>query len=380
MTDRRDPVEQGSDGTRDLYDVSTWEQRTWLDGLAVSVYRLIVTTARVFIVLLALLILLSQLALIAVATTSQPFVGVFSLLSVVPALAIAAYIWYTDVTLNEPLVLLVFTFLLGVLFAGFAALINSLAQGFFEAIPLVGMALFFYLIVAPIEETVKWLAVRLGAYNSSKFDAVIDGAVYGAMAGLGFATIENALYISQQYVNASQQGLQVLDATAGTAALRTFAGPGHVIYSAFAGYYLGLAKFNRENRGPIIIKGLLIAAFIHATYNTLVTYLPAVVQFTPAAGTPYPIVFIAFVFIYDGIFGYFLYRKLSRYRAAYHDARSTSSGIAFDSEDVDERNSSSPRSSPSHEDADEETSPNPRSPSTREDADESAEVGPDGPD
>lgn len=327
----RDPVEDASDPSRDLYDISTWEPRTWLDRFSVSLYSGLVTVTHGIIVILALLILIAQFALTGLATVNNPVIGAFILLSVVPALALAVYIWQADVTVNEPLSLLVGTFLLGVLFAGFAAVFNSAAQPLFSAIPVIGAALFFYLVVAPIEETVKWLAVRLYAFGSDDFDAVIDGAVYGAMAGLGFATIENALYITQQYLSASEAGTAVISATAGTAALRTFAGPGHVIYSAFAGYYLGLAKFNRENAGPIVVKGLLIAAFIHGTYNTLVTYLPAAVELAPVSDVPPALAFIGFVLVYDGIFGYILYRKIKRYRSAYYGAH-TSKSISFETE------------------------------------------------
>jgi len=101
-------------------------------------------------------------------------------------------------------------------------------------------------------------------------------------------------------------------------ALRALAGPGHVIYSAFAGYYLGLAKFNPDRAGPIVVKGLLIAAFIHGTYNTFVGIVPAAMSFF--LGVPSLIAFFGFVVVYDGVFGYFLYRKLRRYRHAYDEA------------------------------------------------------------
>nr|WP_227380849.1 PrsW family intramembrane metalloprotease [Haladaptatus halobius] len=218
--------------------------------------------------------------------------------------------------MSEPLPILVGTFLLGLLFAGFAAVFNSYTEPLFSQIPIVGMVIFFYIIVAPIEETVKWLAVRLFAYRSDKFDAVIDGAVYGAMAGLGFATIENAIYISQEVLKSTSTDL--LLRAGQTAVVRLFAGPGHVIYSAFAGYYLGLAKFNRENAGPIVVKGLLIAAFIHATYNTLVGFVPGLIStFLPAV--PHTMAYIGFVIVYDGFFGYLLYRKIERYRGLYEE-------------------------------------------------------------
>ncbi|MFH5797390.1 PrsW family intramembrane metalloprotease [Haladaptatus sp. CMAA 1911] len=314
MDEKRDPIARGLGDSVDLYGISTWEERTRLDWFATKLYGALVVSARTLIILLAAGILLLQFVFGGLAVLSDPWVGAFVLLSVVPAFALAAYIWHADVTMSEPLPLLVGTFLLGVLFAMFAAVFNSALQPVFTGVPLFGAVLYFYLIVGPVEETVKWLAVRLFAYRSEKFDAVIDGAVYGAMAGLGFATIENAIYISQGVL--SSTGTDPILNAGQTAVFRLFAGPGHVIYSAFAGYYLGLAKFNRENAGPIAVKGLLIAAFIHATYNTLVGFVPNVISaFYPSVSTE--IAYIAFVFIYDGFFGYLLYRKISRYRAMY---------------------------------------------------------------
>jgi RsiW-degrading membrane proteinase PrsW (M82 family) len=317
MADRRDPVQGADDGSLDLYDIATWEPRTWLDRLSARLYRLLVTTTRTVVIGLALVILLSQFALTGMAALSNPAIGVFIFLSVVPAAIIAAYVWRSDVTRREPLGLLVVTFLLGILFASFAAVLNSISRPAFGG--LLGTVLFFYLVVGPVEETVKWLAIRLHAYRSAEFRAVVDGAVYGAAAGLGFATIENALFISQQYLQAVQSagaGAALIEAALPTAAVRTFAGPGHVIYSAFAGYYLGLAKFNRANAGPIVVKGLLIAAFIHGTYNVSVTVLPGLVALS-GIGIGSGAAFLAFVVLYDGLFLYILFRKIRRYRAAF---------------------------------------------------------------
>ncbi|GGL33598.1 PrsW family intramembrane metalloprotease [Halarchaeum grantii] len=314
MPEKRDPIQRVADGA-DLYDVASWENRTPLDHFAVRLHGFLRSGSRWGVIGLAALILLGQFLIVGAATVQNPVLGVYVLLSVVPAAALVVYVWRMDVTMREPLPMLVITFVLGFLFAGFAAVLNSVLKGFLTAIPVVGMVLFFWLVVGPVEETVKWLAVRLYAFRSEKFDAVVDGAVYGAAAGLGFATIENTIYITGQFLSAANSAtMQVgFQQAFQTAALRTFAGPGHVIYSAFAGYYLGLAKFNSENRGPIVVKGLVIAASIHAIYNTSVTYLPTLV---PNWNLLY---FIGFVLVYDGFFLYVLYRKLSRYRRAYDD-------------------------------------------------------------
>jgi RsiW-degrading membrane proteinase PrsW (M82 family) len=312
-----DPVQRADDDSRDLQDVVYWEPRSHLDAVAVRLHGALLASGRVTVVLLAVLIVGAQFLLTAAATLAEPAVGVYILLSVVPALGLAAYIWRTDVTVSEPGGMLVVTFLLGFLFAGFAAVLNSSLSPLFGGTG-IGLVLFFFLVVGPVEETVKWLAIRLYAYRSPRFGAVVDGAVYGAMAGLGFATIENSLYITEQYLTAAQAGVPVGEATFRTAAVRTLAGPGHVLYSAFAGYYLGLAKFNAKRRGPIVVKGLLVAALLHATYNTLVSGLPLLIEAVPAlAALGTGTVFVGFVVAFDGVVGYALYRKLARYRASF---------------------------------------------------------------
>ena len=339
----QDPVEARADDDEDLYDVASWEPRTALDRLAVKTHRRVIAASRWLLVLFGALVLVAILAGGAGAILLRdPFVFGLILLSVVPAGVLALYIYRTDITTKEPPQLLLVTFVLAILFAGFAAIYNDVF-GFLRGLGVVGFVLYYYLVVGPGEEAVKLLAVRLYAYRDERFDSVIDGAVYGAVAGLGFATIENVIYITQgleapssllaataaSYVN---QLLSALDAGGQITAVRGLAGPGHVIYSAFAGYYLGLAKFNRENAGPIVAKGLLIAAFIHATYNTLVGIVPAVVSlFVP--GVPLLVLFFGFVVVYDGVFLYVLYRKLRRYRRMYAKAhREPERAAGYDSE------------------------------------------------
>ena len=296
MGSRSDPVEHAADDGHDLYDVATWEKRTRLDGVAVALHWLLTRSVKAIVVVLAAVILLGILASVGVGLLFDPAVAALVSLSAIPAFGLAAYVYVSDVTDGEPLSLLVVTFLLSVLTATFAAVFNSVTRPFFAPLGFVGPVLFFFLVVGPVEESVKLLAVRLYAYVDDRFDAVIDGAVYGAIAGLGFAVIENLLYIAQ-----------------------ALAGPGHVVYSAFAGYYLGLAKFNPGQRGPIVIKGVVIAATIHGLYNTLVGPATAVLGVTLGLSR-LPALFV-FVVAFQGAFGLLLVRKLRRYRDAYRMAR-----------------------------------------------------------
>ena len=322
MPPEDDPVKAAFGDDEDLYDVATWEVRSTLDRVSVATWRALHRTGRVLLVSVAVALFATELTLIAVLVAQEPILGGLAVFSLLPAVAVAGYFWLGDPTMREPLPTLAFTFVLGVVLASLAAVVNTVAFGAVteyaatEVATTAAFVVLFFLVVGPVEETVKWLAVRLYAYRTSEFDAVVDGVVYGAVAGLGFATIENVIYISQGYLLPPGTGLT--GGVAGAvevATSRAFVGPGHVIYSAWAGFYLGLAKFNPDRRGPIVVKGLLIAAFLHATYNTVVSVLPGGGE-----------VFLVFVVLYDGFWIVALWAKLARYRDYYrrvHPVRAT---------------------------------------------------------
>ncbi len=300
-------------GRVDLYDIATWEERSRLDSLAITVTNGLRASKVITLIAVASVLFFGQILVAGVLIFEEPLLAVLAVLSVLPALALAGYFWYGDPTMREPPTLLAATFLLSMLFASFAAVINSTFIPGFEAFGIIGLAVFFFVIVGPIEEFVKWLAIRVYAYQSDTFQTVADGAVYGAVAGLGFAAIENLIYIVSVYLEMAPAGGDVQNQFATSVATqRAFVGPGHVIFSAWAGFYLGLAKFNPANRGPIVVKGLLIAAFIHALYNTMVTALPELLPLTVGG-------LFGIIILYHGFWFGLLYRKISKYRALYQD-------------------------------------------------------------
>jgi len=316
MTSRRDPIDRAADDRRDLYGIVRWEPRSTLDRFATWLHAGISPFLRATLVAIATVVLVATLASGLGAAITNPTLRILVVISAVPALLLAVYIWYVDVA-SEPLTILAGTFILGLLFAPFAGIANSAVQAQLASVGIdadAGLSAipYFFLVVALGEESVKLLAVRVYAFHDRRFDAVLDGAVYGAAAGLGFALIENALYITSEV---GLQGVAPGSGVVGVAALRALAGPGHVIYSGIAGYYLGLAKFNREYAGPLIVKGILVAAAIHATYNVLVGHAPLLLMEALAIGPGLAV--IGFILLYDGVAGYVLYRKISGYRRTY---------------------------------------------------------------
>jgi len=108
------------------------------------------------------------------------------------------------------------------------------------------------------EELLKVLAVLIAAPAVMRWDRMSSGLIYGIAAGLGFAALENLLY--------------VLSFGSGTAVLRAItAVPGHALHSALVGIQLG--KLHRiDSRGGrirAVLVGLGLAVLAHGLYDVL---------------------------------------------------------------------------------------------------------------
>ena len=98
----------------------------------------------------------------------------------------------------KPRRLLVYAFVLGMLFtAPAAALEAALLWGTDIRVgaSLAAAAAAMLFVVGPVEELSKFMAVRLGPYRSLYFEEPRDGLVYAVAASLGFASVENLVYI-----------------------------------------------------------------------------------------------------------------------------------------------------------------------------------------
>lgn len=126
---------------------------------------------------------------------------------------------------------------------------------------LLGGFLSAFLAAAIPEELAKMGVVRFYAMRKSAFDEPMDGIVYGATAALGFAALENVLYVS--------------DGGLGVAVLRAVtAVPGHALYGAVMGYFLGQHRFATEGRGSLLWKAVSIPILMHGIYDWPLLAMP----------------------------------------------------------------------------------------------------------
>ncbi|HTE09713.1 MAG TPA: PrsW family glutamic-type intramembrane protease [Chitinophagaceae bacterium] len=179
-------------------------------------------------------------------------------LSIAPGLAIILYVYRKDSYDREPKRYLLVSFFLGML-SVIPAFILEKAGGFIfgnmgRSSSISFYAFFAFVVVAASEEASKFAAVKWYAYPKKYFDEPFDGIMYSVMVAMGFATVENIGYVQQHGF--------------GTAILRMFLSvPAHAAFGIIMGYYIGLAKFNKEKSTGYLITGLLLAVFFHGAFD-----------------------------------------------------------------------------------------------------------------
>ncbi len=186
---------------------------------------------------------------------------VYLILGLAPGLFWLFYFYKKDKYEPEPKKLIIKTFLIGIIAAIpvifieriFGVLISPFKQ---SSIYLYYFFLCFF-IIGPVEEYFKYAVVKTGVYNSDEFNEPMDGIVYCIAAALGFASIENIMYMISY-----GKSIIILRSITATVA--------HALNSGIIGYHLGLAKFNPDKKKYLIRRGFLIAVFLHGLYDFII--------------------------------------------------------------------------------------------------------------
>ncbi|MEM8545770.1 MAG: PrsW family intramembrane metalloprotease [Cyanobacteria bacterium P01_H01_bin.119] len=200
---------------------------------------------------------------------------VTALILLIPAWIYTSLVRSADRYEKEPVAYLIYAFLWGAVPAVIFALILqiglSLPVALFLGADSLGAQLVETSIGAPVtEEFLKAIAVAI-IYISKRreFDGWVDGMVYGAMAGFGFAYVENILYL---------MGTASTEEWITLFVLRTIVFGGlHGFWTAIVGIGFGFARYMANPLGRVItvLGALLIAMVLHLIHNGAVVLVEA---------------------------------------------------------------------------------------------------------
>lgn len=189
--------------------------------------------------------------------------------AIVPAAALLIYIYRKDRLSHEPWSQMLKGVGYGVVSACLVVLLGDSIEGVvllwmpmgYESIPVWGQVCSAFASAAIPEESVKllmlWLLLRRGRY----FDEHFDGIVYAVCVGLGFAALENALYV----LGSEGEWLRVGFSRA------LFSVPGHFFFAVFMGYYYALVHFHVDDRRRLWLQCSvwLVPVLLHGAFDAL---------------------------------------------------------------------------------------------------------------
>lgn len=158
-------------------------------------------------------------------------------------------------------------FFYGGLFAILAVLIEI---GIYEIIsklaikisPIFISLLYWFLAIALVEETLKYLVVKKKVLNNPEFDEPLDAMLYMIIAALGFAALENILIL--YFLEGPFHFFETFTISSLRFVGATFL---HALCSGTVGYFLALSLLETKKRFKLQATGLGIAIFLHGLYN-----------------------------------------------------------------------------------------------------------------
>ena len=186
-------------------------------------------------------------------------------LAILPVLLILLFVYTKDKN-KEPKFLLLKLFISGFISCGLVLFFSAYLERISDVFsPLVtknffGQIVYAFVGVALVEEISKWIMVYLIGYNNKEFDETYDGLVYAVFVSLGFAFVENLVYV---FISSSIY----------TAVIRALcAVPSHACDAIFMGYHISIAKKysikrNKKKERIHLILSLLVPTVIHGVYD-----------------------------------------------------------------------------------------------------------------
>jgi len=177
------------------------------------------------------------------------------ILALAPVFIIAFYIYFRDKYEKEPWSLLLKAMFLGVAIALPVIFVEQVMSALGSGLTgIVKAGWKAFMVAALCEEAFKYLVLYLLIWKSKEFNEKFDGIVYATFISLGFAGIENILY--------------VLDNGASTGLMRAFtAVPAHAIFGVCMGFFFGLAKFYPKQRKRFLYWSFLLPFILHGIYD-----------------------------------------------------------------------------------------------------------------
>lgn len=212
-------------------------------------------------------------------------------LAVLPVILLLVYTNRKDKFEKEPFWMLAKAFLFGCLSTIPALILEGVLQTIYSVISgnsqstLLFSVYNGYVVAGLSEELCKMLMLALAVWKSRHFNEYFDGIVYAACVSLGFAAVENVLYVFSGDTMSDIIHTGILRAVLSV--------PAHFLFGVAMGYFFALAKFEPAKRGAHLRKAFFVPLLLHGTFDAIIFIYTLLAEDLPVVSL---VLFALFIF------------------------------------------------------------------------------------
>ena len=181
-------------------------------------------------------------------------------LAIAPVATIILWIYLKDKYDKEPVITLSKFFILGILVSALAIYVEELLIKL-NTFSKIGDMIYISFIVAGLtEEGLKALILIPNLLRERNFNEKLDGIIYSVFLSLGFATVENIIYILFEDPTSVFQ-VSIIRAIISI--------PAHMMFAIIMGYYISKYKFNSSKSKPktYLIMSIRVPILLHGIFD-----------------------------------------------------------------------------------------------------------------
>ncbi len=182
------------------------------------------------------------------------------ILAISPIIACIFWIYLKDKYDKEPFSALIKYFGLGILTSFLCIIVENSLQRLYSLQGLRFILYTSFIVAGLAEELIKAIILIPNLIREKYFNEKLDGIIYSVFLSLGFATIENIIYIvHESYEYVFQLGLS----------RAIISVPAHIMFGITMGYYIGKFKFekNKNKKLKYILMSIFIPVLLHGIFD-----------------------------------------------------------------------------------------------------------------
>lgn len=116
-----------------------------------------------------------------------------------------------------------------------------------------------FVVASLVEELFKFIVVYALVFGNSNYNERYDGIVYSVFVSLGFALVENILFVTNPELGGIVTGVM-----RGVVSV-----PAHALYGLYMGYYMSMAKYVNKK---YVVLSFGIPYILHGVFDTILSF------------------------------------------------------------------------------------------------------------